>query len=287
MSLERVWRCDVYRAGDGVHRAWLNRRKEFATPLQKFWRIFNRKDGHILRLEESLFANGGARRVIVNSQMVKGEIVDLYRYPADKIEIVRNGVPLEDFQFDAETRAKARSWLQLKESDIAALFVATGWERKGLRFAIDAVEVCRDRRVRLFVAGRGNPRRYKSERVHFLGELPDVRRAYAAADIFILPTIYDPFSNASLEALASGLPVITTRANGFSEVIEDNAHGSILDLPNDIAALRGALEAWSDDARRSAARSAIIERVSQFDISRNVSQTLQILLQVAASAAST
>src|SRR6267143_87214 len=128
MSLERVWRCDVYRAGDGVHRAWLERREKFATRLQKFLRRFNRKHNDILRLEKSLLADRGAGRVIVNSQLVKNEIVDL-------------------------------------------------------------------------------------------------RRVYAAADIFILPTIYDPYSNACLEALACGLPVITTRANGFSEIIEDSVHG--------------------------------------------------------------
>lgn len=274
MSLERIWRCDVYRAGDGVHRAWLDRRAK-----RSVLGALNLKHRQILRLEEALFARGGAGRVIANSEMVKKEIVDLYRYPADKIDIVRNGVPLEDFRFDDEVRAKARSWLQLKEGDVAALFVGTGWERKGLKFAIDAVDACRDRRMRLLVAGRGNPRKYRSERAQFLGELPDVRRAYAAADIFILPTIYDPFSNACLEALASGLPVITTGANGFSEVIENNVHGSIVELATDLPSLGDALVFWSDDARRTSARSTIIERASQFDISKSVEQTLAILLR--------
>ena len=287
MSLERVRRCDVYRAGDGVHRAWLKRRDRFSTPLQRFFRGFQRKHADIVRLEDSLLADRGARRVIANSEMVRNEIIDLYGYPEDEIDIVRNGVPLEEFRFDAEVRARARAWLQLKNSDIAVLFVGSGWERKGLRFAVDAVEACRDRRVRLFVAGRGDHRPYKSQRAHFLGEALDLRRVYAAADIFILPTIYDPFSNACLEALASGLPVITTPANGFSEIIENDVHGTIVDLPNDVTALRGALDLWSDDARRSAARSAIIERASQFDISKNVAKTLEILVQLAASAAST
>jgi len=94
MSLERVWSCHVYRAGDGVHRAWLNRRRKFEVPLQRFIRRLNHKHRDILQLEEALFTNGGAGRVIVNSHMVKSEIVDLYHYPADKIDIVQNGVPL-------------------------------------------------------------------------------------------------------------------------------------------------------------------------------------------------
>src|SRR5438445_1793131 len=84
-SLERVWRCDVYRAGDGVHQAWLNRRRKFEMPLQRFVRGINRKHQDILRLEESLFANVGADRVIANSAMVKNEVVALYNYPPDKI----------------------------------------------------------------------------------------------------------------------------------------------------------------------------------------------------------
>src|SRR5437879_7382350 len=67
MSLERVWRCDVYRAGDGMHQAWLNRRRKFEMPLQRFIRGINRKHQDILKLEESLFAKG-AGRVIANSE---------------------------------------------------------------------------------------------------------------------------------------------------------------------------------------------------------------------------
>src|SRR5438067_594360 len=233
-SLERVWSCDVYRAGDGVHRAWLVRRRNFELPLKQFVRALNRKHRDLLQLEESLFANRKAARVIVASKMVKDEIVDLYAYPADNIDVVRNGVPLDTFRFDPELREKARDDLKLKPDQIALLFAGSGWERKGLLFTIEAMQLCKNRNMRLLVAGRGNQRSYKSKRVQFLGEVLDLVRIYAAADIFILPTIYDPFSNACLEALACGLPVITTRANGFSEIIEDGVHGSIVDFANDL-----------------------------------------------------
>src|ERR1700730_5224297 len=159
-------------------------------PLQRFVRGVNRKHQDILKLEESLFAKGGAARVIANSQMVKTEIVDLYRYSADKIDIVRTGVPLEKFRFDPGFREEARSNLKLKPDEIALLFVGSGWERKGLRFAIEAFELCLDRRLRLPVQGRGDARAYKPKRffpdepVHFLGEVADLRSIYAAVDIF-------------------------------------------------------------------------------------------------------
>jgi len=288
-SLERVWSCDIYRAGDGVHRAWLARRKKFEVPLKQFLRTASRKHRDLLQLEESLFEKRKAGRVIAGSQMVVNEIIDLYGYPADKIDVVRNGVPLDRFRSDPALREKSRAELKLEQDQLVMLFAGSGWERKGLLFAIEAMALCKNRKMRLLVVGRGDARRYKTTRlrfwredpVQFLGEVADLVPVYAAADIFILPTIYDPFSNACLEALASGLPVITTRSNGFSEIVENGVHGSIIDNPAKLVGLRDAIHFWSDSSRRNAARSANIERASQFDFPKNVAQTLEILTRVA------
>jgi len=286
MSLDRIWRCDVFRAGDGVHRVWLERQEKFATAWQKVVRVFNAKHRDLLRLEDALLREGGAGRVIANSKMVADEITRIHGYPAGKIDVVYNGIPVAAFRPNVQQRVTVRASLGLNAADIALLFVGSGWERKGLRFAIEAFEASGDSRMRLFVAGRGNQRKYKSGRAHFLGVVCELPAIYAAADIFILPTLYDPFSNASLEALAAGLPVITTRANGFSEVIENGIHGSVVDDSRDIHALVDALQTWSDLERRAEARPRILERAAQFDISINVARTLAILLQ-AANAAST
>jgi UDP-glucose:(heptosyl)LPS alpha-1,3-glucosyltransferase len=284
MSLERVCSCDVYRAGDGVHQAWLNRRDSYDQPWKRLTRRFNRKHSDILRLEKALFDDRRAERVIANSQMVKNEIVDLYNYRPDRIDLIRNGVPLSEFQFDPAVRDKARNELGLSADEVAVLFVGSGWERKGLRYAIEAVESIKNRKLRLLVAGRGYQSEFRTSKTRFLGEISDLRPFYAAADFFLLPTKYDPFSNASLEALASGLPVITTRANGFSEVMEDKIHGSIIDRADDIPALRNAIELWADSTWRSAARSSILKRASQYDIAKNVTQTIAVLVQAASEA---
>jgi UDP-glucose:(heptosyl)LPS alpha-1,3-glucosyltransferase len=215
------------------------------------------------------------------------EIVDIYNYRRDMIDVVHNGIPLDRFRFDPAARTKTRNDLGLGAEDIVLLFAGSGWERKGLRFAIQAMAACQDPKLRLLVAGNGNSARYPSERTRFLGEVADLRPLYAAADIFILPTVYDPFSNACLEAMASGLPVITTRANGFSEAMEDRIHGSLVDQPDEINDLRNAIQAWSDPTRRQVARPSILKRATQFDISRNVERTLEILLQSASRASVT
>ena len=288
MSLERVWNCDVYRAGDGVHRAWLNRRAQLASPLRRVADALNPKHLATLRLEQSLLGRGGARRVIANSQMVKTEIAQIYGYPATHIDLVPNGVPVEQFHRSEEQRAKTRAELGLADDDIAVLFVGSGWERKGLRYAVQSVDAVANERMRLLVAGKGNDEAaFTSPAVRFLGVRSDLPALYGAADVFLLPTIYDPFSNASLEAIAAGLPVITTRANGCAETIVEGRHGSVAEQPNDVPALARSLRFWSDAARRAEARPHLLELAAGYDISINVERTLDILLQVAARAEST
>jgi UDP-glucose:(heptosyl)LPS alpha-1,3-glucosyltransferase len=276
MSLERVWRCDVYRAGDGVHRAWLDRRAAVGGPFRNLGRILNRKHSTTLALEHSLLAEGGAGRVIVNSKMVRDEIVRFHGYSADRIDVIHNGVPIDAFRWNEENRRAMRERLGLGDKDIGVLFAGSGWERKGLRFAIEAISRC-GKPFSLLIAGRGDERGLGSANIRFLGEVEQMPAVYSAADIFVLPTIYDPFSNACLEALASGLPVVTTSSNGFAEIIQANVHGTVVDDPRNIDAICEALIYWADNARREQARIENAALARQFDISKNVDQTLQVL----------
>jgi UDP-glucose:(heptosyl)LPS alpha-1,3-glucosyltransferase len=244
--------------------------------MQALGRYLNRKHSATLALEKSLFADRGAGCVIANSRMVKDEIVRFYGFPSEKIDVVYNGVPVEMYRRGDESRAKMRETLDLKSDDIAVLFAGSGWERKGLRFAINAIERS-GKQTQLLVAGRGNERRFGSARVRFLGVVQDMPALYGAADIFLLPTVYDPFSNACLEALAAGLPVVTTRANGFSEILETGSCGTVVDDPRNTDAIYDALVTWSDRARREEARGRNRGLAARFEISTNVSETLAIL----------
>ncbi len=132
-SLERVWACDVYRAGDGVHSAWLDRRAQFEPAWRGWFRKFQRKHREIIELECALFT-GGARRVIANSQMVKDEIIRLYGTPAEHVHVIHNGVPTHSAEPGA--REKVRADIGLAPADYVAVFAGTGWDRKGLRHAV-------------------------------------------------------------------------------------------------------------------------------------------------------
>ncbi len=275
-SLERIHICDAYRAGDGVHAAWLERRARF-EPFWKPWlRQYNTKHRELLALEKRLFSADGARLVIANSRMVQAEIETHFGYPAERIHVVHNGVP--PFAAPAEARAEMRRNIGLGHDTFAVLFAGSGWERKGLRFAIAAMNAARLPHATLLVAGRGNERAMpRSERVRFLGPVKDMPRLLAAADAFILPTLYEPFSNACLEALAAGLPVITTAHNGFAEIIEPGVEGESVAQPDDIPALAAALKKWSEPARRAAIRPRLLALGAQHGIAENVRQTLAII----------
>ncbi len=272
-SLERVWSCDLYRAGDGVHAAWLERRATYEPGWRPFLRGLHPKHRQLLKLERALFT-GGAARIIANSEMVKREITAHFGTPAGQIKVIYNGLPATTAPPDA--RQKVRQELGLAETEYVALFVGSGWERKGLRHAIEAVQHAPG--VTLLVAGRGKQRRLGAdERVHFLGPRNDVPQLLAAADVFILPTLYDPFSNACLEALAAGLPVITTEANGFAEIIRAGVEGDVVARADDVAALSTALRHWDDPERRAAIRPQLLALGARYTIEENVRQTLELI----------
>jgi UDP-glucose:(heptosyl)LPS alpha-1,3-glucosyltransferase len=278
-SLERVWSCDAYRAGDGVHRAWLDRRAGFEPGWKHWLRERRRKHRELLELERELFSPDGPRLVIANSKMVRDEIVAAFPYPPDRIQVIYNGVPGPSA--DRQDRMAAREELGLGPGEFAVLFAGSGWERKGLRFAVKAANAAGLSHLRLLVAGRG--RRSRLPRSPFtihLGQVRDLRTAFLAADLFVLPTLYDPFSNACLEALAAGLPVVTTAANGFAEILTP-ASGEILSDPSDVPALAAAFRKWSEPERLIAGREEAVRIASRFDIQSNVRATLSAITAAA------
>ena len=270
-SMERVPGCDVYRAGDGVHAAWLARRDAFEPFWKKATRWLNRKHGEILELERRVFDPANTRFVIANSRMIRDEILTRFPFPPDRVRVVYNGIhPITDLP----PRDEARRRFGIDPDTFCILFLGTGWERKGLSTAIKALEMMDD--ALLLVAGRGPADLYSSAKARFLGPVSDIDALFAAADVMTLPTWYDPFSNACLEALAAGLPVITTQANGFSEILTPGIHGSIVSA-GDALALAEALESWRDAAQRTEFLAARLKLAAEFSMERNARETLEIL----------
>lgn len=247
-SHERIAGCDIYRAGDGVHAEWLDIRRAASRGLADRLSIaLNPHHRYVCAEERRMFRDAGLRAVVCNSSMVRGEIERRFGVAPRKLHVIYNGVDLEHFhpRRREELRGAARLELGVGAADFLFLFVGSGFWRKGLDAAITAFAACGMPSLRLAVAGRDRDQaRYASQaaaagvgsRVHFLGGQDDVRRLYAAADCFILPTRYDPFPNTALEAMAMGLPLIVGRRSGAAEIVRDGKNGWTC-APEDTAGL--------------------------------------------------
>jgi UDP-glucose:(heptosyl)LPS alpha-1,3-glucosyltransferase len=256
-SHERIPGCDVYRAGDGVHRRWLEIRKSRAGFFETLGIALNPYHGYVCRAEKALFEHPRLRAVICNSNMVREEIRRGFRIAPEKLHVIYSGVDLEHFHPRERERLRggARAELGCGPRDTVFLHVGSGFARKGLDAAIDALAAAANPAFWLVVVGRERERVEYERRgsdakakVVFVGPREDVRPLYAAADCFILPSRYDPFPNTVLEALAMGLPAIVSSRCGAAEVIEPG-NGWVCE-PDDAAGLARLLRT-ADETLRS------------------------------------
>ena len=121
-----------------------------------------------------------------------------------------------------------------------------------------------------------------ADRVRFLGYCTDMRNCYFAADFFVHPTFYDPCSHVVLEAMACGLPVITSRHNGASELMSPPREGYVLDDPHDHEELARLLAAMLDPARRAACGQAARRATAQWTFEHHYRQMLAVFAEAAA-----
>lgn len=249
-SHERIPGCDLYRAGDGVHRRWLHYRSLSASFAERLGIRLNPYHWYTCAAEKAMFEHPRLRAVICNSKMVAGEIAENFAIAADKLHVIYNGVDLEYFHPErrAALRGAARREFGCASQETVFGFVGSGFARKGLGSAIAALAATGREDFRLLVAGSDRASKHFEAlarragigaRVSFLGGREDVRPVYAASDCFILPTRYDPFPNAALEALAMGVPVIVSDRCGAAELVAPGVNGWICrpDRPAELSRL--------------------------------------------------
>jgi len=292
-GLGKTYAQDIIRLGGGCHATYLE--KAHAATLSPWGRCFRRgarKQRHALVIEERALAPGSARRVIVNAEMVKRDVIARYGLDPERIEVIYNGVDLERFRPDAQRRKALRSECGWTEQEFVILFLGTGYGRKGLDTLLRAFSrlLGEQPQARLLVVGYDSSQaRYSkltaslncAQRVRFLGGRRDVEACYAASDLYVLPTRYDPFANTTLEALASGLPVITTTSNGGGEVIREGIEGSVLDHPDDDETLAEALRLWCVPERNQSGKVAARKCAEGYSWETMARHSYEILQEVA------
>ena len=232
-SHERLLCCDVYRAGEGVHQVWLEEHLRGESALARRtieWSPYHR---YVLNMERRLYASPALRAVICSSKMVRDEIRDRFGVAEDKLHVIYNAVDSEVFSPQSKQhRAAVRGKLGVPEGATVFL-ICSSHVREGVARAITALARLPGDTY-LFVVGpdtaRGHYKRLAQQhgianRVALIGPQEDPRPFYGAADAFVLPTLYDAFPNAVLEAMACGLPVVTSTKCGAAELVVENDAG--------------------------------------------------------------
>ncbi|MGP0053816.1 MAG: glycosyltransferase family 4 protein [Solirubrobacteraceae bacterium] len=200
------------------------------------------------------------------SKGVADELCEGFPAMAAAIRSIPNGVDSNTFRPDPQARRAVRGELGLDEATPLALFVGGDWERKGLAFAVRALAAAPAWHLAVAGAGETEPLLRLArlggteQRLRFLGRMHDMPRIYAAADAFVLPTTYEAFPLVSLEAAATGLPLLITRVNGVDEVLDDGRNGWFIEREaEDIARRLNELGSDPERARTmaAAARAAI------------------------------
>ncbi len=259
-SLERVPHVDIYRAGDGIHADWLAYREAFYPVRGRVKTMLRQRNAVVCKLEAQVFAADSVRRIICNSHFVSQQVVKRFGFPADRIDIVYNGVPYQEFS--TGDRMLGRCGLQLSPEDFVILLVGAGAERKGHAIARRAVKRLKRKNAKLIIVDKPPP--------------VAMRHVYAAADVFLLPTLYDPFANVTLEALAAGLPVVTSAQNGASEIITNEKNGFVLPRADDDNLLLHWLQFLAEPEHRAFYREPAQALAQQYDLPRNVAATLAV-----------
>jgi UDP-glucose:(heptosyl)LPS alpha-1,3-glucosyltransferase len=251
-SLCRTFPVDVFRVTEQLHAEWL------PIYYSKYAR-FNPRHRSILDLEKKSLSTENTKHVVTNSELVKRQVIEKFNYPSEKITVVRNGVDKNIFYpaKSPQEKAELREELSLPQDKIILLFAAGNFKIKGLEQAIRSVskikESSRDK-ILLLALGGDTEEPYMAlakelgiaENIQFPGKKKNMRDYYSASDLLLYPSMYEPFANVCLEACACALPVLTTRLNGSSELIEDGVNGYLLENADELDKMTKCIEDFTE-----------------------------------------
>jgi len=267
-----TWAHDVLIPQGGVHQGSLefNARRFPAGWKRSAYRLakrLNPRHGLYRAIEAKQYDPKRGTTIVAVSRFVQGHLQRFHHVPAERIRVIPNAIDAGRLQVEdgAKARAEFRREHGLKETDLVGLFVGHNFKLKGLPDLLAALRLRLDRApearpIHLLVCGGGKIEPFRkvveslglSRFVRLIGFANDIKACYHASDFFVLPSYYDPCSLVVFEALACGMPVITTACNGAGEVMTEGREGFVILTPEDHGSLANALDRMTDDAARTA-----------------------------------
>jgi UDP-glucose:(heptosyl)LPS alpha-1,3-glucosyltransferase len=298
VGFNKTWGQDVLYPLAGLHVASAEHnirkhRRPLVRGLARAVKALDVAHWSFSRLERQQYF--GARRplVVVNSNLVREHFQSYYGIPPTELRVVHNAIDPKRFA-EGDRLRRRLEWRQrwgIRPEETVGLFVAMNYQLKGLEPLLCAVaRLPAGQRFRLLVAGNPKFRVYErqarrlriADRVCFAGYMADARNCYFASDFLVHPTFYDPCSLVVLEALACGLPVITSRYNGASELLSDEKDGYIIDDPHDDRRLAWCLTQLLDTPRRRAFSDAARHKATAWTFDHHFRQLLEVFAEAAA-----
>jgi glycosyltransferase involved in cell wall biosynthesis len=246
-----------------------------------YYRLIMALERHIYRWEHVALA-GVSNKVDRDLERIYGR--------KKNISVIYHGVDAGQFNqgVRAPLRSAAREALGLPVSANVLLLVGNDWKKKGLRTLLEAMARLQNRSIWALVVGQDDPEPYRGlllahnleHRVLFLPLRSDVEWYYAAADIYVGPSLEDAFALPPLEAMACGMPAVVSREAGISEVLTDGVDGLILEDPTDSTQLALFIEKLVSEPEFSAQiGSRAAGTASKYTWDKNAEQLFAVFLQ--------
>ncbi len=233
-SHERLLGADIYRLGDGIHASWVARLAKVSPWYTKLWLKIDPYHRAVIRTEKKM-AKEPNLTYVANSTLVQQELIDWYQVPKSRIVLIENGIDTTAFRPSSQAKKiTEKTKLGLNPQLPTVLFIGSGFARKGAFELLEAINSLPD--FQLIIVGYDKQltrikKRVKAlqleKRVLVTGPQSDVKPFLAVADCFCLPSLYDPFPNAVLEALCSALPVVVTDAVGIADAVTHHNAGMV------------------------------------------------------------
>jgi UDP-glucose:(heptosyl)LPS alpha-1,3-glucosyltransferase len=235
-----------------VHKAWLEISQSTRDSVGRARQLCNPIHPLLLRSERYHFGQRRYRKLIALTSQVSEDLQRLYRVPEGDICVLPNGFSPTDFNVQniRERRSQIRAQLRYTDADKVIVFVANELERKGFGPLTEAIARLSDEKIKLLVVGRVDPQSQVKHlsalgllaRTKFIPQTNDVAKFLAAADVFALPTKYEAWGMVIVEALACGLPVVTSKLAGAAIAVQDGKTGLLVDDPCDAVQIASKLK---------------------------------------------
>jgi UDP-glucose:(heptosyl)LPS alpha-1,3-glucosyltransferase len=300
LGFDKTWGQDILYPQGGLHSASAahNLRKHASSPVRRLARVVKALDlAHwsFALLEHRQYLGRRRPLVVVNSRMVREHFQRFLGVSPQEVRVVPSAIDTDRFEEHDRPRRRVewREHWGLRPEETVALFAAMNYRLKGLEPLLHAVRLLPEEApFRLLVVGSPKTGPYErlarrlgiAHRVRFAGYCPDMRNGYFAAEFLVHPTFYDPCSLVVLEALACGLPVITTRYNGAAEHLTPPHEGYVVADPHEHARMAWAMTQLLDPARRSACAQAARRTAAAWTFERHYQQLMQVIREAAARA---